>query len=143
VFGTFDRLHPGHEHFLQQSREYGDYLIAVVARDSYIRQFKGREPFENEALRMENLRKCILVQQVIIGDEEIGSYKSLADADPDIICVGYDQEGLHVNLKSWIEKNNKPYKIAVMKSHKPQIYKTSIIHKEDIILGRVSTDKYP
>ncbi|HLC71304.1 MAG TPA: adenylyltransferase/cytidyltransferase family protein, partial [Candidatus Nanoarchaeia archaeon] len=32
-FGTFDILHPGHLHYLQQAKKYGDYLMVVIARD--------------------------------------------------------------------------------------------------------------
>ena len=42
VFGTFDLLHQGHRYFLTQARRFGDTLIAVVARDEFVEERKGR-----------------------------------------------------------------------------------------------------
>ena len=44
VFGTFDGLHPGHLSYFKQARKYGDYLIAIVALDENVLQFKGHRP---------------------------------------------------------------------------------------------------
>jgi len=40
TFGTFDIVHPGHIHFLQQAKTYGDRLITIVARDMNVQKFK-------------------------------------------------------------------------------------------------------
>jgi FAD synthetase len=40
TFGTFDRLHPGHEYYLSEARKYGDCLITVVARDKTVVDIK-------------------------------------------------------------------------------------------------------
>ena len=32
-FGTFDLLHPGHEDYFRQAREFGDELIVVAWRN--------------------------------------------------------------------------------------------------------------
>ena len=42
AFGTFDLLHPGHEHFLKQAKRYGD-LIVVIARDNTVLKVKGKK----------------------------------------------------------------------------------------------------
>jgi len=44
VFGTFDGLHEGHKNFFKQAREFGDFLVVVVGRDSTIVKTKGRPP---------------------------------------------------------------------------------------------------
>ena len=44
AFGTFDILHPGHDHYLQEARKLGDELWVVVALDETVRQGKGRLP---------------------------------------------------------------------------------------------------
>lgn len=41
-FGVFDLLHNGHLNLLEQARGLGDYLIVVVARDSFVRVVKKK-----------------------------------------------------------------------------------------------------
>ncbi|MFH1181685.1 MAG: adenylyltransferase/cytidyltransferase family protein, partial [Candidatus Woesearchaeota archaeon] len=50
VFGTFDILHRGHEHFLRQAKKHGR-LIVVVARSSIVRKLKGKPPMFSERKR--------------------------------------------------------------------------------------------
>ena len=54
VFGTFDILHPGHLNFFKQAREFGNFLIAVIARDKTVLKIKGRLPKNNEKKRLKN-----------------------------------------------------------------------------------------
>ena len=44
AFGTFDVYHPGHAHYLQEAKSYGDQLVVVVARDDTVRAIKGKSP---------------------------------------------------------------------------------------------------
>ena len=57
VFGTFDVVHQGHIHMLKEAREYGDFLIVVVARDDIVCEIKGKKPTNNEDKRFENIQK--------------------------------------------------------------------------------------
>lgn len=57
TFGTFDLIHSGHIHFLQQAKTYGDRLITIIARDHNVLKFKGRLPNYNEQQRLENIKK--------------------------------------------------------------------------------------
>ena len=43
TFGTFDIFHLGHKSFLKQAREFGNYLIVVIARDKTVKNIKGFE----------------------------------------------------------------------------------------------------
>jgi FAD synthetase len=64
AFGTFDILHAGHEHYLNQAKELGDYLIVVVARDQTVRSVKGEAATNSEKVRLNNLKKTGLANQV-------------------------------------------------------------------------------
>lgn len=99
VFGVFDRLHEGHRDFLRQARAQGDELVAVVARDSAVRILKGKSPHENEETRRKKVSEDVHVFLAILGDETLGSYGVIAQYEPDIICLGYDQEGLKRDLE--------------------------------------------
>lgn len=127
LFGTFDIFHKGHKNFIAQARVYGDYLIAVIARDKTVLKIKGALPRNNEKSRLNNLRDSGLVDKTILGSLR-DKYAAIRQYKPDIICLGYDQnrfvDGLCsskiINLKSKI-------KIIRLKPYKPHIYKSSLL----------------
>ena len=131
VFGTFDLLHPGHRYFLGQARRFGEQLIAVVARDDFVEERKGRTPSLPMEGRMELLLAEGLVDEVYPADEEIGSYHILKKAAPDVICLGYDQRELKTNLEEWLYEHHKPLEIRVLPPFNEHIYKTTLLRKEE------------
>ena len=84
--GVFDILHPGHLHYLKKSKELGDELVVVIARDSRIE----KDLYFSEAERKEMLEALGLVDQALLGSEE-SIYDTVEKVDPDIITLGYDQ----------------------------------------------------
>ena len=68
VFGTFDIVHMGHIHMFTQAREYGDRLIAVVARDKNVEKIKGIGPMHADTERLEFLRHIDLIDEVMLGN---------------------------------------------------------------------------
>jgi FAD synthetase len=87
--GTFDVLHPGHLHYLRESRELGDELVVVVARDS--RASEERELFFGEEERQEMLESLEVVDRAILGVEG-DIYETVEKIDPDAITLGHDQD---------------------------------------------------
>ncbi|PIR94823.1 FAD synthase [Candidatus Falkowbacteria bacterium CG10_big_fil_rev_8_21_14_0_10_37_6] len=122
TFGSFDGLHKGHLSYFKQAKKYGDYLIAVIARDENIFKQKKHLPKYDELNRMKEVVNCGLVDKVILGNKNI--YDVLIAEKPDIICLGYDQkadiEFLHQNFSQ--------IKIVRLKSYKPNIYKSSLLN---------------
>lgn len=94
VFGTFDPLHDGHRSLLQQAAALGEEVTVVMARDSYIRQVKQREPRLSAPKRRQELAGVPSVTSVIWGDEwpNAEPYRLLRDLSFDVIALGYDQE---------------------------------------------------
>lgn len=84
--GVFDILHPGHLHYLKQSKNLGDELVVVIARDSRIE----KDLYFSEAERKEMLEALEIVDQALLGSEE-SIYDTVEKVDPDIITLGYDQ----------------------------------------------------
>ena len=84
--GVFDILHPGHLHYLEQSKELGDELVVVIARDSRIE----KDLYFSELERKEMLEALETVDQALLGSEE-SIYDTVEKVDPDIITLGYDQ----------------------------------------------------
>ena len=84
--GVFDILHPGHLHYLEQSKSLGDELLVVIARDSRIE----KDLYFSELERKEMLEALEIVDQALLGSEE-SIYDTVEKVDPDIITLGYDQ----------------------------------------------------
>lgn len=121
-FGTFDLLHKGHIHYLQESKKLGKHLTIVVARDENVKKIKNKSPNHSEVLRILNLRKLDFVDQVILGSK-VDFFKVINENKPDIIALGYDQKAPIEKLKTEFPN----IKIERIDSYKPHIYKSSII----------------
>ena len=125
VFGTFDILHKGHLDFFKQAKRYGDYLIAVVARDKTVKKVKSKLPRDNEKKRLKEVKNH--VDKAVLGMIK-NKYKVIEKFKPDIICLGYDQDPL--NLKQELKKRRLNPKIIRLKPYKPHIHKSSRLRKK-------------
>lgn len=130
AFGTFDILHPGHEHYLKEAKKLGDYLIVVVARDTTVLEVKGELPKNDEVERLEKIRLLPYVDEAVLGDKE-DKYKVIKENNPDIICLGYDQISFTKNLKEKLdEKGIKSQIIKFTQGLFPDKYKSSILKRK-------------
>lgn len=140
VFGTFDGLHEGHLDLFRQALRQAQgkqkekpYLVVVVGRDSSVKKQKGRPPKCNEQERLKAVQKCGLVDQAILGSEGHDPlkdrYAMIEEIKPDVICLGYDQAQFEDRLKKELKEMNLKAEIKVLKPHKPEIYKSSLINK--------------
>gem|GEM_PF-773922 len=121
IFGTFDGIHEGHRDMFRQARMHGERLCVVVARDVTVEKVKGREPFENENIRMKELEKESLVDEVVLGS--LTDYREpIFTIAPDIICLGYDQSAFIEKLQ---EEEFRSIEIIRLTSYKPHIFKSS------------------
>ena len=123
-FGTFDILHPGHIYFLAESRRLGDRLVAVLARDSTIKEVKNITPKYNEKQRVERLKELKIADKVVLG-YEADKYEIIEEINPDIIALGYDQEAFAKNLKEEMSKRGMNPRIVRIKPYKEHMYKSS------------------
>ncbi|MEM0127639.1 MAG: adenylyltransferase/cytidyltransferase family protein [Thermoplasmatales archaeon] len=87
--GVFDILHPGHVHYLTESKKLGDELIVVVARDSVAEKMKHL-PLIPENVRVKMVEALKPVDKAILGLEG-NIYDILPVVKPDIVTLGYDQ----------------------------------------------------
>lgn len=126
VFGTFDILHKGHEFYISKARQYADYVIAVVGRDSTIIKLKGSMPKNNELERVKQLQSSQLVNKVVLGNQG-DKYRVIEEHQPDILIFGYDQQSFNIGIEEELKKRNlESIKIIqIEESFKPEIYKSS------------------
>src|SRR3989344_8830228 len=93
VFGTFDGLHEGHKDLFHQAKEFGDYLIVVVARDSTVKKNKNKTPKFSEGERLKMVQELEIVNEVKLGSEghdpSKDRYAIIEIIRPDVVCLGY------------------------------------------------------
>lgn len=86
--GTFDILHPGHIHFLSESKKLGDELWVIVSRKRNVRHKPAPVVSEEQRLMMIKSLKC--VDHAILGDE-VDMFKPIREIAPSIITLGFNQ----------------------------------------------------
>lgn len=126
VFGVFDGVHDGHRSLFRQARKYGDELIAIVGRDEICMRLKNRKPRHSENERVELVAAEELVDKAVLGDSELSTYTVLVQLNPDVVCLGYDQEELERDLKNWVQAHNKKIEIHRLKPYKPEEFHSSL-----------------
>ncbi len=89
VAGGFEVIHPGHLYFLREAWKRGRVYV-IVARDSSIRKFKGRDPLIPEEQRLQVVSQLPYVYKAILGDPS-DFLKPILEVEPDIILLGPDQ----------------------------------------------------
>lgn len=87
--GVFDILHPGHLHYFRESKDLGDELVVIIARDSRVKEKKGL--YFNEDERREMVESLKPVDKALLGSEG-DIYSTVREIDPDVITLGYDQK---------------------------------------------------
>ena len=71
-----------------------------------------------------------LVDEAVLGDAS-GSMPHIQAARPDIIALGYDQEGEYVEgLAEALKHSGVSARIVRLKAHKPDVYKTSLLAQD-------------
>jgi cytidyltransferase-like protein len=127
VFGTFDMVHGGHADLFRQARTLAlhPYLIVSVACDAVAERIKGMKPRTPEDERRATVELNGFVDKAVIGDLE-GYMSHIKEQKPDIIALGYDQEGEFVdNLGKDLSEAGMKTRIVRLGAFKPEVYKTS------------------
>ena len=88
INGSFDLLHAGHLHILEQARAQGDVLLVGLNSDASIRNYKSKNrPLIPEAERAKILLGLRCVDAVHLFDEEV-PMPFLEEAKPDVHVNG-------------------------------------------------------
>jgi len=114
--GVFDLLHLGHVKFLEEAKKAGGKnaeLIVIVARDSTVKKRKGKKPIISENQRRALVESLKIVDEALLGYEEFDIGKVIERINPDIIAIGYDQDGMEQTVKNYVRE--KGLKIRVVK----------------------------
>jgi len=105
--GTFDLLHFGHVRFLEEAKRAGGEdakLVVVVARDSTVERRKGESPVMSEDQRRALVEALEVVDEALLGFEDFSIERVIERIRPDVIAVGYDQEGIEREVRKAVEE---------------------------------------
>jgi len=98
--GTFDILHPGHVHYLEDAASYGEELHVIVARRDNVTH--KAPPILSNRQRVEMVESLGVVDHARLGHPD-DIFIPIEEIDPDVIVLGYDQhhnaEGIRTALE--------------------------------------------
>jgi glycerol-3-phosphate cytidylyltransferase-like family protein len=77
-----------------------------------------------------NLKQENLADEVVQGDQEIGKWQIVKTINPDVICLGYDQENLKNALIKALENKDLSFKIEIIEPFKGDILHSSILNNK-------------
>ena len=106
--GVFDVLHLGHVKFLEEAKKAGGKgaeLIVIVARDATVEKRKGKKPILSENQRRALVESLRVVDEAILGYEKFDIGRVIEKIEPNIIVVGYDQDGMEKTVRDYIAEN--------------------------------------
>lgn len=136
--GNFDLLHLGHVKYLEEAKKAGGEnakLIVIVARDNTIKKMKGRIPVMPEDQRRSLVESLKVVDEAILGYEELDIGKVLEKIGPDIIAVGHDQDNIERSVqKALAEKKLNIQVVKIGRFGKEELNSSSKIKRKLIEL---------
>lgn len=117
IFGIFDGIHKGHRDFFRAAKEYGDYLIAVVAQDHIAEHLYGKLPKVNFADRFAHLETEDEVNQIVIGEATPSILELVKRYRPDSIVLNTLQETLQEDLELHRKEIKYPLTVHIVEGH--------------------------
>lgn len=130
VFGVFDGVSESDRHVFAEALEFGEEVIAVVARDEVVLESHGRIPERLFEERKELVSYESEVSLVVEGDEEFGSYDVIREHKPDLILLGYDQDETERDIMIWAEEQGDPVIIQRASMYAPEVFTADMLESE-------------
>ncbi|SEH14286.1 FAD synthetase [Natronorubrum sediminis] len=99
--GTFDIVHPGHVHYLEEAAAMGDELYVIVARKANVDH--KETPICPATQRRDVVNALEAVDEAILGHEE-DIFVPIEEIDPDVIALGHDQHHDDAQIEAELER---------------------------------------
>jgi len=106
--GVFDLLHYGHVYYLTNAKKAGGEnakLIVIIARDATVERLKGTKPVISEDRRRALVESLKVVDEAVLGYEDMDMVKVIEKVKPDIVALGHDQLNVEEELNQHMLKN--------------------------------------
>ena len=113
--GVFDLLHLGHVRFLEEAKRAGGEnakLIVIIATDSTVEKTKGRKPIMSEDQRCTLVESLKVVDEAVLGYEDLEIGVVIEKIKPDVIALGYDQADMENEVKTYLAKHKLPVEVV-------------------------------
>ena len=113
--GAFDLLHYGHVYYLTEAKKTGgenSRLVVIVAKDRTVERLKGSKPIIPEDQRRAVVESLKVVDEAILGYEDMDMLMVIEKVKPDVIALGYDEEKIEKQLRKLIEENRLNIKVS-------------------------------
>jgi len=141
--GTFDLLHLGHVEYLEAAKKVGGEnakLVVIVARDSVVERRKGRKPVVPEDQRRALVEALKVVDEALLGYEDLNIGKVIEKIKPDVIAVGHDQDDVEREVRRFIRERGLIIEVVKAgKFGKDELNSTSKIKRK--IVSELSTTR--
>lgn len=128
IFGVFDGLHDGHRAMLTEARTHANRIVVVLPSDTAIFDLKGKNARLSWKERAKALWQSELVDDVVRGDEILGTYSAIDLIKPDMILLGYDQTELATDLAAYLKSDGSSIPLITLSAFKPDRYKSSLLN---------------
>jgi len=143
--GTFDLLHLGHVKYLEAAKKTGGEkakLVVIVARDRVAERRKGRKPVMPEDQRRALVEALKVVDEAVLGYEDLNIGKVIEKIKPDVIAVGHDQDDVEREVRRFIRERGLNMEVVkIGKFGKDELNSTSKIKRK--IVSELSTVRNP
>jgi FAD synthetase len=113
--GVFDLLHLGHVRFLEDAKKAGGAnakLVVIIARDSTVEKMKGKKPIMSEDQRSALVKSLRVVDEAMLGFENMAIGEVIKKVKPDVIALGYDQAEMELEVEKYVSAHKLPVKVV-------------------------------
>jgi FAD synthetase len=134
--GAFDLLHYGHIRLLEEAKKLGgpgSRLVVIIARDETVRRLKGRRPVISEDQRRAVVEALKMVDEALLGYEDLDMTSVIEKVRPDIIAVGHDQDDIEEMARRVVEEKGLDIEIVRIGRFGPSVLNSSSKIKRKIV----------
>ena len=113
--GAFDLLHYGHVYYLTEAKKAGGEnakLVVIIAKDRTVEKLKGTKPIIPEDQRRAVVESLKVVDEAILGYEDMDMIRVIEKVKPDVIALGYDEERIEKDLKKLLAEKGLNIKVV-------------------------------
>ena len=137
--GTFDLLHPGHVHYLEDAAAHGDELHAIVARGVNVTH--KPKPILSDRQRRDMVAALEIVDEAHLGHPD-DIFVPIERIDPDVVVLGFDQHHEEAAIADAFSERGVECRVERATARKPR--DDEVLSTGDIIdriLARRSVDE--
>lgn len=127
--GTFDIIHPGHVHYLQEAKAMGEELHVIVARRENVTH--KDPPILPNRQRRDVVGALEMVDEAHVGHES-DIFAPIEELKPDVIALGYDQHHQVDSIQAAVDDRGIDCTVKRVSGREPR-YDGEVLSTGDIV----------